>query len=600
MIVSTPVTAGTIIGGIVGGITVLGLTGGSFVVLLFRRVSNSVGIAKPTQRQLEEENPGTHCPLFRHVPQLTTKLAWRSLGVTPNVPTPIHLCTIHDDLESGDDGETEENDGDNNKSNNKETTKKTKTTKNKSKAPQLLQFLVKRDDLISPTLYGGNKVRTLQHQLAICEAKRESGQSAYKQLVAIGSGGSNQVVATAVHSYALCWKNNHIIDDDKDKDDTSKKEDKNSNTNIVPNSIIAGWCDDDEPDLDNTLNMLSVLSMPNVSKFYDWGMPKRISTILDAFKQTKFVPLMLGGNCISGVLGQVSGIVEVAEQISTGDSPDVERIYLPVGSACTISGLIVGCVLVREYLTKQSPGSKIKPGVLSSPNFKIIGCMVHPGFSTLNNRFLKFHTNPLFSFMPLTITHSVKTACQTLKELGGPDLTRQCMKFIQQNVELRTDNDVVGKYGSHSELSRQAAVRYDDYGVVTDLKTGKQPQKELWICGHFVAKALQPLLHDLEQQQQQQQVEGNDDEHPLPPKYMLWMTKSAIQPRGPVDEWSKFTTTSSKTATGAVTTTTTSDVVKEWANKGQAECKKYRNGKFSTMDGTPDDYRSMMTPIELL
>jgi hypothetical protein len=183
-------------------------------ILLLRRISQSVGIEAPTDKQLSEEAPDKNCPLFRHFPSLSTKLAWRSLGVTCS--TPIHVCTLPAPV------------GNNNSDNDK-----------KSPNPIVLKFYVKREDLIHPS-YGGNKVRTLQHMLGVLEARRDRGSKACRHIVSLGSGGSNQVIATVVHGNKLGWNN-------KSGDTTGDSDDKCT--------INACWFDSDEPDLDNTLNM---------------------------------------------------------------------------------------------------------------------------------------------------------------------------------------------------------------------------------------------------------------------------------------------------------------------------------------------------------
>uniref|UniRef100_A0A7S2U7U0 Uncharacterized protein n=1 Tax=Attheya septentrionalis TaxID=420275 RepID=A0A7S2U7U0_9STRA len=112
----------------VASAAVLGTTIPVVMVSLLRRVSGSIGIAEPTAAMLRTENSATECPLFRHFPALADKLAWRSLGA---VKTPIHTCRFPSssgDSDSDSDGGAEP-----------------------------LEFLVKREDLISP-LYGGNKV----------------------------------------------------------------------------------------------------------------------------------------------------------------------------------------------------------------------------------------------------------------------------------------------------------------------------------------------------------------------------------------------------------------------------------------------------------
>ena len=132
---------------------------------LLRRMHGSVGTAPPTAAMLIEE-AAADCALFRHFPPLRQTLAWRSLGA---MPTAVHRGAVTDPV-SG----------------------------------RRLSFEVKREDLISSE-YGGNKVRTLQHQLAVCEAKIERASSAAERarlenLLVIGTGGSNQVVATLVHA----------------------------------------------------------------------------------------------------------------------------------------------------------------------------------------------------------------------------------------------------------------------------------------------------------------------------------------------------------------------------------------------------------------
>ena len=89
------------------------------VVSLLTRMHGSVGLAGPTPAMLAEEELAT-CALFRHLPMLSHKLAWRSLGA--QLKTPIHRCTMTE-LEGNSD----------------------------------VQFYVKREDLASPA-YGGNKV----------------------------------------------------------------------------------------------------------------------------------------------------------------------------------------------------------------------------------------------------------------------------------------------------------------------------------------------------------------------------------------------------------------------------------------------------------
>ena len=223
---------------------------------LLRRMHASVGTAPPTQAMLAEER-ATDCALFRHFPPLRQKLAWRSLGA---IPTAVHRGAVTDPI-SG----------------------------------RRLSFEVKREDLISSE-YGGNKVRTLQHQLAVCEAKIERASSAAERtrlenLLVIGTGGSNQVVATLVHAGRA----------------------KLANINVA-------WLQPDQPDLDNSLNMLSTLSLPLGGSRGTWGRPAPMAAELLRACLGGGVALPLGGNNPSGVLGQAGGALELAEQIERGGS----------------------------------------------------------------------------------------------------------------------------------------------------------------------------------------------------------------------------------------------------------------------------------------
>lgn len=55
---------------------------------------------------------------------------------------------------------------------------------------------------------------------------------------------------------------------------------------------------------------------------------------------TRFVPF--GASSPLGVLGHVNAALELAARVRAGEAPQPEAIVLPVGSACTIAGLLVG------------------------------------------------------------------------------------------------------------------------------------------------------------------------------------------------------------------------------------------------------------------
>jgi len=119
-----------------GAAAVLAAVGSGAVVWLLNVLHSDVGVEAPTARQLAEEDHERHA-LFRHLPALRGRLAWRGLGV---FPTPVHRATCSAAPISSSSGASAD--------------------------PRAVSFFVKREDL-SSAAYGGNKVRTLQHQLGI-------------------------------------------------------------------------------------------------------------------------------------------------------------------------------------------------------------------------------------------------------------------------------------------------------------------------------------------------------------------------------------------------------------------------------------------------
>lgn len=82
----------------------------------------------------------------------------------------------------------------------------------------------------------------------------------------------------------------------------------------------------------------------------------------------------------------------------------------------------------------------------------------------------------------------------------------------------------------------------------------------------------------------------DDDTHQRPEqqssssKYLLWMTKSAVQPRGDSNELELLQQQSK--------------VVQQWANQGgQMAPSILRPARISTIDGSPQEYQSLMTQL---
>lgn len=133
---------------------------------------------------------------------------------------------------------------------------------------------------------------------------------------------------------------------------------------------------EDPPDLDNTLNMLSTLSFP-VQRLWSWGAPLSLlravmGAVFFTGEDSGPIVMPVGGNNPAGVLGQVGGALELAEQIDRGEVPDIDGLYVAVGSSCTVSGLIIGIALARRRGLKA----------FRKPGFRLHACPIHHAFAS--------------------------------------------------------------------------------------------------------------------------------------------------------------------------------------------------------------------------
>ncbi|CAK4608801.1 unnamed protein product, partial [Aphanomyces euteiches] len=284
----------------------------------------------------------------------------------------------------------------------------------------------------------------------------------------------------------------------------------------------------------------------------------------------------MGGNNMLGVLGQMGGILELAEQIEAGEVPDIDVLYLPVGSTCTLSGHVLGICLAKHIGMKA----------FESPGFKIVAVPIHPGIGAAQRNFGIFHSR-LSSFLPLFPRFAFSRVSKYLKREGlDVDLEPLAIAFLKDHVELVTDHELIGEYGTHS-LPSLAAATLD----TTMQVEGKQPEwmaslhddqqrKAIipWLCGHFAAKPFARLVDDL-------QREGEKPAKPL--VRLFWQTKSWIQPHGGADEWTHLNQLAKEKP------------VKEWINKGRAHSL-LRRGSVSVPNGNPSTYQYLMTKDQAL
>ena len=440
-----------------------------FVFTLVRALYTSVPLRRPTNAQLDSENHWRSA-LFRAFPRLIERIAWRSLVDTADGTSPLHKCSVR--LASG-----------------------------------KVSFWAKREDLACSSRYGGNKVRTLEHQLACCEA------SSPRSTLVLGSGGSNFVVATLAHA-------------------------RHSFGARLAESLVPLWVKDDfNVDRDNTLNVLSSLS------FVDAGATPRALwaercgglTALRAVLRAaccggggRHIALPPGGNSVAGALGHVGAALELAEQIIAGDAPAPTDLFLTVGSGCTLTGLLVGIALAS-----QPQLAPLRPAFAALRTLH--AQVIHHAVAALQRRtgLLRSRWLPL-----LGVGASIKSVCAALGALDATipaaAVEREALRLLDDVVRFAVDAAVIGKYGGHTAASAAAAACYAKTGTV------EAAAPPLWLCGHFTAKTFATMLRVLERNVALEKGEQRDEVRAL-----FWSTKSAVQPRAAGTSvarvWERFT-----------------------------------------------------------
>jgi len=171
---------------------------------------------------------------------------------------------------------------------------------------------LKQDNLTS-SLYGGNKVRKLEFLLA--EAKRANAQT----VVTMGGIGSNHLLATALHAAKEGLRTVGIVFPQPETDSVKR--------NLMADR--GAGCE--------------LVFIP--SKYL---LPAYVAkTLLSLRRREGNKPVLIpgGGSSPLGVLGFVNAALELADQIASGDLPEPESIFVAYGTGGTAAGLSLGLQL---------------------------------------------------------------------------------------------------------------------------------------------------------------------------------------------------------------------------------------------------------------
>jgi len=161
----------------------------------------------------------------------------------------------------------------------------------------------------SHTLYGGNKVRTLEVWLAHA---RDRGA---RRLWAIGAFGSNHAIATILHAPRAGLEGGAIVFPQP----TSEWAIENCG------ALLDTGCP--------LIRLRSVVEVP----FAQLVVGRRPGALV----------MPPGGATTLGAFGAVGAAFELAEQIDAGLAPPPARIVLAIGSTCTTAGLLAGLALAQ-------------------------------------------------------------------------------------------------------------------------------------------------------------------------------------------------------------------------------------------------------------
>lgn len=175
-----------------------------------------------------------------------------------------------------------------------------------------IKNLYLKNDGVSGVPFGGNKVRKLEFLLA------DAVEKGYRTVATIGRAGSNHTLTTVSCAQQLGLK---------------------------PHVFLS-------PQLNAAYLRRNLLLTHHFGGKIHWFQRAEdrdeAAEAFDAY----FIPL--GASCPRGVLGYVDAVYELKNQIDQGLLPEPDFIYLPVGSAGTATGIMLGLKLL-DMKTKVVP-----------------------------------------------------------------------------------------------------------------------------------------------------------------------------------------------------------------------------------------------------
>lgn len=177
-------------------------------------------------------------------------------------------------------------------------------------------IFIKRDDLSGKKilngkrLFGGNKIRKLEFLIADALNKQAN------TIITYGCAGSNHALATVICAKQFGLKSILMLK-------------PQPNSNLVHN------------------NLLLDLYYGAQIYFFPDNDSRELATqkMVESNKQMYFIPT--GGSVPLGIIGFVNGILELNEQIKSGQINEPDFIYVALGTCGTVAGILLGLRLLN-------------------------------------------------------------------------------------------------------------------------------------------------------------------------------------------------------------------------------------------------------------
>ncbi len=270
---------------------------------------------------------------------------------------------------------------------------------------------VKRDDL-SSTLYGGNKVRTLE---ALFGQARREGKV---WVAATGAYGSNHAVATVLHGARLGFRSAVLL---------------------FPQPVSAAARDN----LRVSLGCADeVLDLPH------WSLLPLAAWSFARACRARGEPALImppGGAIPRGCLGFLSAGLELGQQVQAGLLPPPAEVVLALGSTCSTAGLLLGLALAERLELGFSGRDPARP----------------------RPRLVAVRVTPWPVTSPLRILRLAERAAQWLRALSGERVFEFTRVELARGLEL--DPRQLGPgYGLPTLEGRAAIARAGTLSVALD------------------------------------------------------------------------------------------------------------------------------------